>query len=79
MNEIGRKRMQGFRQRLINLRKKKGLSQRQLAYLCNVDHSKISELETKSDSNLTLTTLFEIARGLGVHPKELIDYDFSCR
>jgi transcriptional regulator with XRE-family HTH domain len=72
-----KKRLQKFRERLVQLRTEKGLSQRGLSYLCDVDHTKISKLETDQDTNLNLTTLFELARGLGVHPRELIDYDFD--
>ena len=45
--------------------------------MCDVEYSKISKLETDDESNLNLTTLFELAKGLGVHPKELIDYEFD--
>lgn len=72
-----KKRLSKFRENLIRLRKEKGLSQRGLSYQCDVDHTKISKLENDPNTNLNLTTLFELARGLGVHPKELIDYDFD--
>lgn len=70
-------RMRKFRENLIRLRSERNLSQRGLSYLCEVDHAKISKLENSEDSNLTLTTLFELANGLGVHPKVLIDYNFD--
>ncbi|MBS9525928.1 helix-turn-helix transcriptional regulator [Litoribacter alkaliphilus] len=70
-------RMRKFRELLIRFREEKGLGQRELSLRCDIHHSKISVLEKKEDSSLTLTTLFELARGLGVHPKELIDYDFD--
>lgn len=70
-----KKRMQKFRANLTRIRTEKGLSQRQLATLCDVTHGKISKLENDEDSSLTLPTLFELAKGLGVHPKELIDYE----
>lgn len=59
------------------LRTERNLSQRGLSYLCDVDYSKIGKLESNENTNLTLTTLFELAKGLGVHPKELIDYEFE--
>ena len=77
MKQRDRKRLQKFRERLVQIRKGQGLSQRALADLCDVDHTKISKLENDPDTNLNLTTLFEIAKGLGVHPKELINYDFD--
>jgi transcriptional regulator with XRE-family HTH domain len=76
MKSKDKKRLQKFRETLVKLRKGKGLSQRGLSYLCDVGHAKISRLESDENSNLNLTTLFELAKGLGVHPKELIDYDF---
>lgn len=74
-----KRRLQKFRENLARIRKEKGLSQRGLSYVCDVDHTKISKLETDPNTNLNLTTLFELARGLGVHAKELIDYDFLQR
>ncbi len=69
--------MQQFRENLLRLRKEKGLSQRGLSYLCDVEYAKIGRLERDADSNLNLTTLFELAKGLGVHPVDLIEYDFD--
>ena len=77
MKPKDKRRLQQFRENLVRLRKEKGLSQRGLSYLCDVDYAKIARLESNADSNLNLTTLFELARGLGVHPSELINYDFD--
>lgn len=77
MKPRDKKRLVKFRENLVRLRKEKGLSQRGLSYLCEVDYAKIGKLESDESSNLNLTTLFELAKGLGVHPKELIDYDFD--
>ncbi|HRE65802.1 MAG TPA: helix-turn-helix transcriptional regulator [Cyclobacteriaceae bacterium] len=77
MKSRDRKRLQQFRQNLKRLRTERNLSQRGLSYLCDVDYSKIGKLESNENTNLTLTTLFELAKGLGVHPKELIDYEFE--
>lgn len=77
MKPKDKKRLQKFRAYLVRLRQEKGLSQRGLSYLCDVDYSKISKLENDENTNLNLTTLFELAKGLGVHPKELIDYEFD--
>lgn len=77
LNEKDIERLKQFRKNLIKLRKEKQLTQRELSYLCDVDHSKISKLENRDDSNLSLTTLFELAKGLGVHPRVLIDYEFD--
>ncbi len=77
MKPRDKKRLQKFREKLVLLREERGLSQRGLSSNCDVDHTKISLLENDADTNLTLTTLFELARGLNVHPKELIDYEFD--
>lgn len=77
MKPKDKRRLQKFREKLVKLRKEKGLSQRGLSYLCDVNHTKISKLETDENTNLNLTTLFELAKGLGIHPRELIDYDFD--
>jgi transcriptional regulator with XRE-family HTH domain len=77
MKPRDKKRMQQFRENLLRLRNERGLSQRGLSYLCDVEYAKIGRLERDADANLNLTTLFELAKGLGVHPKELIDYDFD--
>lgn len=77
MKTRDKKRLQKFRERLVKLRLEKGLSQRALSYLCDVPHTKISKLEKDENTNLNLTTLFELAKGLGVQPKELIDFDID--
>jgi transcriptional regulator with XRE-family HTH domain len=77
MKPKDKKRLRKFRENLTRIRNEKGLSQRGLSYLCEIGHAKISRLENDENSNLTLSTLFELAKGLGVHPKELIDYEFD--
>jgi transcriptional regulator with XRE-family HTH domain len=77
MKPRDKKRMQQFRENLLRLRNERGLSQRGLSYLCDVEYAKIGRLERDADANLNLTTLFELAKGLGVHPSELINYDFD--
>jgi transcriptional regulator with XRE-family HTH domain len=57
------------------LRENAGLSQSELAIRCDVDKNKLSLIENgKKDYNIT--TLLELARGLGKHPKKLLDADF---
>lgn len=58
------------------LREKKGFSLRQLAAECNVDHSVISKIE-KGDRNITVTTLFELASGLEVPAKKLLEIELD--
>jgi transcriptional regulator with XRE-family HTH domain len=58
---------------LKNLREEKGLSLRELALKCELDSSKISRMEN-GKTNLQLSSIFELAKGLGVEPKELLDF-----
>lgn len=76
MKEKDKKRLKKFSAQLKKLRKKKGLSIRELSARCDVDYGKISKLENNK-ANLTLTTLIELAEGLEVHPKALLDIDFE--
>jgi transcriptional regulator with XRE-family HTH domain len=77
MKERDQLRMEAFRINLRRLRVERGWKQHDLASRCDVTRSKISALETNSSENLNLTTLFELAKGLSVHPIELIDYSFD--
>lgn len=53
-----------------------GLSQDQLAARCDLTKSNISNIENgKKDFNFT--TFLEFARGLNLHPKSLLDFDFK--
>lgn len=62
-----------FGAHLKELRLQKKLSYRKMALKCKVDHSDIQKYE-KGNTNLTLLTLLELAKGLGVEPKELLDF-----
>ncbi|MBN8675432.1 MAG: helix-turn-helix transcriptional regulator [Chitinophagales bacterium] len=76
MKDKDKKRLKKFAAQLTKLRKKKGLSMRELSSRCDVDYGKISKLEGNK-ANLNLTTLIELAEGLEVHPKDLLDIDFD--
>lgn len=76
MKEKDVKRLEKFAAQLKKIRNKKGLTIRELSSRCDVDYSKISKLENNK-ANLTLTTLIELAEGLEVHPKVLLDIDFE--
>ncbi|WP_300599144.1 helix-turn-helix transcriptional regulator [Niabella sp.] len=62
--------------KLASFRKKKNLSYRELAQLCSVDHSKISKIE-KGQVNVQMLTILELAKGLGIHPRKLLDFEFE--
>lgn len=73
MKEKDKKRLKKFGLLLRKIREKKGLSVRELASRCDVEYAKISRLENNK-ANLTLTTLLELAEGLEIEPKELLDF-----
>lgn len=62
-----------FGKRLKLLREEKGLSLRDLAARCELDFSKIGKIES-GQTNLKLSSIFELAKGLDVEPKELLDF-----
>lgn len=62
--------------RLKQLRKEKKMSLRSLSQNCDLDFSDIGKYE-KGEVNIQLTTIYELAKGLEVHPKTLFDFDIS--
>lgn len=67
---------QKFGEHLRELRQKQGLGLRKLAARCNVDHAKISDIENAKE-DFTFATFIELAKGLEIHPKKLLDFDFD--
>jgi transcriptional regulator with XRE-family HTH domain len=65
-----------FGERLQSLRKEQGLSLRELADKCSLDNSNISKIE-QGKFDIRLSTVIELAKALGKHPRELLDYDFD--
>lgn len=63
-----------FGENLRKIREGKGLSLLQLSYNCSIDESKISKIE-HGKFNITISTLVELAKGLEVHPKKLLDFE----
>ena len=57
------------------LRNELKLSYRSLAQKCDVDHSQISKIE-KGYVSFEILTLLELAKGLEVHPKKLLEIDW---
>ena len=66
--------LEQFGKQVEKLRKRKNLSYRKLAQNCNIDYSDISKIE-KGKANITMLTLLELAKGLEVHPKKLLDFE----
>ncbi len=62
-----------FGERLKDIRQHKNLSLRGMAAACDLDDSQISKIEN-GKKNIQLSTIFELAKGLGIEPKELIDF-----
>ncbi|MDB5143410.1 MAG: helix-turn-helix protein [Mucilaginibacter sp.] len=62
-----------FGRHLQAIRKRKKLSYRKIALNCDVDYSDISKIE-KGERNPTLLTVVELAKGLGVPLKELMEF-----
>ena len=65
-----------FGKQLEKFRVLQGLSYRQLAQRCDLDHSVISKIE-KGEVNIQIGTVMELAKGLKVHPKDLFDFKFD--
>jgi transcriptional regulator with XRE-family HTH domain len=62
-----------FGENLRKIREKKNLSLNDLASRCNLDKSNISKIEN-GHFNISLTKIFDLATGLEIHPKELLDF-----
>jgi transcriptional regulator with XRE-family HTH domain len=62
-----------FGKRVEKFRKSLGLSYRQLAQKCDVDHSNISKIE-KGEVDIRISTIYELSKGLEVDPQELFNF-----
>lgn len=65
---------QQFGKNLQKIRLSKDLSLLDLSYNCSLDDSNISKIE-QGKKNITLATIVELAKGLEIHPKKLLDFD----
>ena len=70
------KRLVQFGAHVRKLRKGLNLSQDQVVANSNLTKSNLSEIEN-GNRNLAFTTLLEIAKGLGIDPKKLLEIDFE--
>jgi transcriptional regulator with XRE-family HTH domain len=59
-------------QRIAKKRKEKGLSQEDLAGLCEIDRSYLSEIEN-GHKNFSVTVLMKITKALGIRSGDLVD------
>lgn len=62
-----------FGSNLKRIRESNGLSLRDLSSKCNLDDSKISKIEN-GRFNIQLSTIIELAKGLELEPKELLNF-----
>jgi transcriptional regulator with XRE-family HTH domain len=60
-----------FGQRIVELRKLKGIPQEELAFRCNIQRSYMGVIE-RGEKSVTLNTIEKIAKGLEVPIQELI-------
>lgn len=65
---------QKFGKNLQRIRESKKLSLLNVSYNCSIDDSKISKIE-HGRINITLSTIVELAKGLDVPPKKLLDFE----
>lgn len=65
-----------FGENLRKIRTERKLSLRQLSQNCDIDHSDISKIE-KGERNIQMSTVLQLAKGLGKTPHELFDFDFN--
>jgi len=68
------KEIQLFGKHLRKVRHSKEMTQEQLANDADLEISQISRIE-RGVINTSISQLFQIAAALGVHPKELFDFD----
>ncbi|TXE01850.1 helix-turn-helix domain-containing protein [Algoriphagus aquimarinus] len=62
-------------EKLKELKDTSGLSYRQLAQRCSLDHADIKKYENGVD--IRFTTIIELAKAYGVHPMEIIDLEYK--
>jgi len=73
MSEEQKESLLKFGRHLHALRKKNNLSLRKLAHNCNIEHADIKRYEN-GEINMSFLTILELAKGLGVTAKELMEY-----
>lgn len=65
--------LKSFGTHLKKIRNEKKISLRVLEQLSNVDYSQIHRIE-KGETAPSLITLISLAKGLGIEPKELLNF-----
>ncbi|MFP5041616.1 helix-turn-helix domain-containing protein [Parasediminibacterium sp. JCM 36343] len=72
-NAEDKKTMKLFGQHLRRLRDAKGMSMEEFANTCDMEKSQVYRIEN-GKTNPSLTTLNELAAGLGIKLSELVEY-----
>lgn len=62
-----------FGENLQKLRIERKMSLREMAIKCDLDNSNMSKIEN-GKSNIQLSTLIELAKGLDIKPSQLLSY-----
>jgi len=68
--------IKAFGAHLRELRLEKGLTCEKLEEITDIDAKQISRLE-RGERSPTLTTIYFLAKGLGVSPSSLLEFEFS--
>lgn len=76
MSKLDKKRQLLFGKNVLRIRTEKGLSQDDVAARCRVTKGSLSVIEN-GERNFQFSSLLGLAKGLDVHPKELLDLDFE--
>ncbi len=63
-----------FGQRVVELRKLKGIPQEELAFRCNIQRSYMGVVE-RGEKSVTLNTIEKIAKGLEISISDLMNLD----
>ncbi len=63
-----------FGKRLKDLRKKKKITQEELAYLADLEYKYIQRLESKKPSSPTLNTLEKLAKAFNISFSKLLNF-----
>jgi len=63
-----------FGNRLRELRKKKKITQEELAYMADLEYKYIQRLESKKPSSPTLNTLKKLAKAFNITVSELLNF-----
>jgi transcriptional regulator with XRE-family HTH domain len=61
--------------RIAELRKEQGLTQIQLADLCEMERSAIARLESGTE-NITASTFYKLSKALNVTMKEFFNFEY---